>query len=960
MAQALNITSFNMHGFNQGAQFLIDLCLNNDIILIQEHWLSSNDFDKISVSKDFVVFAASSMEDDLSRGILRGRPYGGTGILVRKNLATSTKLLGYGKRFIALQIGSFIVCCVYLPCSSVSFRSDEFCDTLADIANTIEDCSYTSLIVGGDFNLNFIDNNILTFHLQNFCMKFSLQFTDNLLAPNELFTFRSLSAKSIATSLIDHFLISSNVPLDSVELTVADSGTNFSDHCALRMSIKDNGLWVVCKNDVHVCGDTGSDPEYIKSIKGRCNYSLRWDKGNLNTYYDLTYEKLRGIKLPASFRDNAAETGHCDIDALYGKLVDALISSSIATIPSVKINSLKHWWDAELDEAKMASIAAHHEWVLVGKPRNPRCPIFLKMNSCRLHYKSLLRSKERVGNSLFSNALDDALLNKEPNLFWKSWRSKFKKVNNAQVIAGSCSPIVIASKFSEVFRSVYGDNVDSDEAVFISRFSSYMTDTAPQTLTVEAVDWQLRHLKLGKAAGCDGVQLEHILYGHPIVIVLITNIFNACLKFGYVPYMFSQGIIVPLLKGSITDKTVIDNYRGITISSILSKLFEKCLLPLLGNTLGTSELQFGFKPNVGCRDAIFTARSISDFFTDRGSTVNLCALDLSKAFDKVNHFKLFSKLLDRKGPRCIVEVLVNWYSKCNARVRWCDALSDQFAVGSGVRQGGVLSPILFAVYIDDLFNKLRSSGLGCHINGIFLGCIAYADDILLISNSYSDLQRMLDICALEASSIDMSFNVKKSFVLRCGARFKSNCADLCLGSEIIAKVDSIKYLGIVFMSGYVLKCNLESAKVAFYRAFNALYSKCSSSASELSSVFLMKSYCLPILTFSFEALILSRSTIKMLQSVVDNAVRKIFNVNCSGSIREIRLNVGLSDMESLYFNSLCKFLLKFNGKALSFASLLIGLQYNHLRVVHSTLGLRFSGLPAAACRDIMSAVKCNV
>ena len=205
---------------------------------------------------------------------------------------------------------------------------------------------------------------------------------------------------------------------------------------------------------------------------------------------------------------------------------------------------------------------------------------------------------------------------------------------------------------------------------------------------------------------------------------------------------------------------------------------------------------------------------------------------------------------------------------------------------------GVLSPILFAVYINDLINKLRNSGRGCRIDGVFLGCIVYADDILLISNSFEDMQCMLDICFKEAECLGMSFNVKKSFYIRCGVRAKVVCTALRLGSDVINNVDCIRYLGVVFKAGFSLKCDFSQVKGFFYRAFNAIYSKCSNSDNELSAVFLLKSFCLPILSYALESLILNRGAFKLLQSVVDNAVRKIFKVLSTDSIREIRSNVG--------------------------------------------------------------------
>ena len=72
-----------------------------------------------------------------------------------------------------------------------------------------------------------------------------------------------------------------------------------------------------------------------------------------------------------------------------------------------------------------------------------------------------------------------------------------------------------------------------------------------------------------------------------------------------------------------------------------------CLLEMYGNVLYSEDLQFGFKKNLGCNNAIFTVKSLCDY---RGSTVNVCCLDMSKAFDKVNHYSLFCKLMNRKTP----------------------------------------------------------------------------------------------------------------------------------------------------------------------------------------------------------------------------------------------------------------------------------------------------------------------
>jgi hypothetical protein len=103
--------------------------------------------------------------------------------------------------------------------------------------------------------------------------------------------------------------------------------------------------------------------------------------------------------------------------------------------------------------------------------------------------------------------------------------------------------------------------------------------------------------------------------------------------------------------------------------------------------------------------------------------------------------------MDRHIPRTLIDILVCWYSQSEMVVRWGNVVSSPVKRCSGVRQGGVLSPVLFAIYINCLIVDLRQSGHGLSVLGNFVGCILYADDILLLANSLSDMQCMLDICS---------------------------------------------------------------------------------------------------------------------------------------------------------------------------------------------------------------------
>ena len=137
--------------------------------------------------------------------------------------------------------------------------------------------------------------------------------------------------------------------------------------------------------------------------------------------------------------------------------------------------------------------------------------------------------------------------------------------------------------------------------------------------------------------------------------------------------------------------------------------------------------------------------SVSKYYTQHHRPVYTCFLDASKDFDKINHFKLFRKLLDRKTPIVIVRILLFWYSKQTVCVKWGRCISDYFSISNGVRQGGILFPKLFSVYVDDFSDKLIESKVGCSIDNLCMTHVMYADDICLMAPSPAALQELINI-----------------------------------------------------------------------------------------------------------------------------------------------------------------------------------------------------------------------
>jgi len=293
------------------------------------------------------------------------------------------------------------------------------------------------------------------------------------------------------------------------------------------------------------------------------------------------------------------------------------------------------------------------------------------MKRDKLRYKLPIKNKERLSANSFSDSLNDALSMKDMDSFWRTWRSKLTKSQLPSAIDGCCNEADITHCFSEVFKAVCKPNSkDKNEqlhSVFDERFLCYKGDSfSAEFITVYLVQQCIDGLKKGKAAGVDGLMAEHICFAHPILSVHFTLLFVMLYKHSMVPDDFGRGVVIPLLKNVDGNKFTTDNYRGITLSPVISKLCETVLLSQFIDQLTSDLLPFGFKPKSSCSHAILTFKTVVDYYVKNSCT---CALDISEAFDRVDHYKLFNILMDRSLPRQFIALLSDWFAKCFVCVR---------------------------------------------------------------------------------------------------------------------------------------------------------------------------------------------------------------------------------------------------------------------------------------------------
>ena len=143
----------------------------------------------------------------------------------------------------------------------------------------------------------------------------------------------------------------------------------------------------------------------------------------------------------------------------------------------------------------------------------------------------------------------------------------------------------------------------------------------------------------------------------------------------------------------------------------------------------------------------------------------ICYLDIKKAFDRVNYSKLFQKLIARSVPLYVVKIIAFWYVNQTIVLRWGNSFSRPFKVRNGIKQGGILSPYLFNVYVDQLSINLNACEVGCLVGEVPLSHLAYADDMVLIAPSRKALQKLLDVCGDYATENDIIYSTDKTYCM---------------------------------------------------------------------------------------------------------------------------------------------------------------------------------------------------
>ena len=266
----------------------------------------------------------------------------------------------------------------------------------------------------------------------------------------------------------------------------------------------------------------------------------------------------------------------------------------------------------------------------------------------------------------------------------------------------------------------------------------------------------LNNLKSDKVDYIYGVSSNHFLNSTPLLIDRLTVLFNLILTHGITHKKLNSSIIVPIRKSNSISPNDSGNYRAISINTILCKIFEYLIAFLLDQKIKPNNYQFGYKRNVSTTLCSFMVTSTLQYYISGGSPVYAAFLDLSKAFDKVQHSKLFRLLMNHGVCAVLIRLIAIMYLNNSSCIRWNSTYSENFNLSNGVKQGGVLSPYLFSLYLEPLIDNLTRSGIGCRMGNVMCNIFVYADDVVLLAPSVKALQNLTRICDLYSRDFNTS------------------------------------------------------------------------------------------------------------------------------------------------------------------------------------------------------------
>ena len=264
-------------------------------------------------------------------------------------------------------------------------------------------------------------------------------------------------------------------------------------------------------------------------------------------------------------------------------------------------------------------------------------------------------------------------------------------------------------------------------------------------------------------------------------------------------------------------------------------------------------------------------------------------------------------------------------------VKWGSCLSSPFSVGNGVRQGGLLSPALFNLYMDALSRQLAECRTGCMIGNSLINHFMYADDLALVSPSSAGFQHLLNICSEYGVKFDVKYNAKKSVVMICRTKEdrELNFPVFYLSGQILSVCNSCKYLGHIINDKLEDDSDMLRQRRMLYAQANMLVRKFHFCSEEVK-VNLFRAYCTPLYTAPLWVNY-KKESLRKLKVAYNDALRIFLKKPRGGSASQLFCNYGLTTFQALLRNLMYSFKCRLDGSLNEVITVLVNPRHSSVR-----------------------------
>lgn len=499
-----------------------------------------------------------------------------------------------------------------------------------------------------------------------------------------------------------------------------------------------------------------------------------------------------------------------DVEEEWGKFKKSILSVAREVCGVRKVGGGvrkgAEWWNEECRVAVEEKKSAYGRWLQVRDEDG-----YERYKEKRSRARRVIREAKREADVRWGERLSRDV-QENGKMLWKEVKRLKKegsgserrvKGENGQVIEEEKEVRMRWKRHFEELLNVTGEGEVDVVAVGRERPMGMMGRMNEGRINAEEVRRAVSEMKSGKAAGLDECRVECLKCGGEAMIEWLVRLLNLCFEKGRVPVEWKDACIVPLYKGK-GDRAECGNYRGISLLSVVGKVYGRVLIGRIRKGTGGSidDVQGSFRCGRSCVDQIFAVRQLCEKTIGKGKVVYMAFMDLEKAYDRVDREALWKVLYMYGVGGRLLHAVKSMYEGGRACVRVGSEVSEWFDVKVGVRQGCVMSPWLFNVYMDGVVREVYARTRGVGVNLLneagerwVLSMLLFADDTVLVADSEEKLQCLVTEFGRVCKRRKLKVNVGKSKVLRCSNEGACGRMHIQLEGEEMEQVGAFKYLG---------------------------------------------------------------------------------------------------------------------------------------------------------------------